>query len=83
VIYKPQLSRRALGKLGGFPTDALDALGQSVARICEDPYDPLTSLPTGPEPRDRWAVLADAGFIEFYIDDDAHLVIVDDITWTG
>ncbi len=54
-----------------------------MARICEDPYDPLTSLPIGRDPRDRWAVLDDSGFIEFRIDDDAHLVIVDDNTWTG
>ena len=46
-----------------------------LARICDDLYDRLFSLPTGKDPRERMGELGDSGFIVFTVD-DAELVRV-------
>ena len=60
----------------GLPDDAFDLLVRTLARICDDPYDRLFSLPTGKDPRERMGELGDSGFIVFTVDDDAELVRV-------
>jgi hypothetical protein len=53
-----------------------------LARTCDDPYDPVFSAPTG-VPRRRVADLGDLGFVVFAVDDDADLIRVFDLVWTG
>jgi hypothetical protein len=53
-----------------------------LARICDDPYDPVFSAPTG-VPRRRVADVGDFGFIVFVVDEAAGLVRVFDLVWTG
>jgi hypothetical protein len=67
----------------GFPPDAFDTLTRTLARICDDPYSRLLSMPTGDDPRERMAELGDSGFIIFTIDEPAGLVRVYDLVWTG
>jgi hypothetical protein len=67
----------------GLPADAFDILIRTLARICDDPYDRLFSMPTGVNPCERMAELGDSGFIVFTVDDDAGLVRVYDLVWTG
>ena len=57
---------------------------ETMARICEDPYDRLFSLAVRDEdPRERMAELGDAGFIQFTVDESAGLVRVYDLVWIG
>jgi hypothetical protein len=44
----------------GLPDDALDLLTRTLARICDDPYDRLVSMPAGDDPRERMAELGEA-----------------------
>ena len=44
-------------------------LVRTLARICDDPYDPVFSAPVPPVPGRRVADLGDFGFIEFIADE--------------
>jgi hypothetical protein len=44
VSYRPWLDGEALRQMGGLPPEVLDFLAQTMARICEDPYDRLFSM---------------------------------------
>jgi hypothetical protein len=46
-----------------------------LARICDDPYDPVFSAPTG-VPRRRVPDVGDSGFIVFVVDEAAGMVRV-------
>jgi hypothetical protein len=67
----------------GLPSEAVDTLVQTLARICDDPYDPVFSVPAPPVPGRRVADLGDFGFIEFTVDEAAGLVRVYHLVWTG
>jgi hypothetical protein len=67
----------------GLPADAWDVLIRTLARICDDPYDPVFSSPAPPVPGKRVADLGDFGFIEFIIDEDAALIRIVGLVWTG
>jgi len=67
----------------GLPSEAFDVLARTLARICEDPYDPLFSTATPPVPGRRVADLDDFGFIEFIADETRGLVRVYRLVWTG
>jgi hypothetical protein len=82
VSYRPVLSERALGQLGGFPTDALTALGQVMAVVCDNPYDPLVTVPTD-DPMFRRADFGGNGFVTFLVLDDTATVRITDVTWAG
>ena len=47
MTYRAELSERALGQLGDFPTKAFDALIATMAEVVEYPNDPLRTFPTG------------------------------------
>ncbi len=66
----------------GLPEQAFDMFVTLLARICDDPYDPVFSASTG-VPRRRVADVADFGFIVFAVDEAAGLVRVFDLVWTG
>ncbi|KAB2349508.1 hypothetical protein [Actinomadura rudentiformis] len=82
MSYKPDLSERVLGQLGGFPTEALGALAQAMADVCENPYDPLTSMATD-DPQVRRADFGEHGFVTFLVLDSMEIVRVVDVTWIG
>lgn len=83
MIYQVELSKRALGRLGGFPTQARDALVATLAVVIENPYDPLTTAPTE-DPQQRWTAFGEGmGFVELYINDATGTVTVVDLTWAG
>ena len=65
----------------GLPDDAFDLLVRTLARLCDDPYDRLFSLPAGKDPRERMGGLGDSGFIVFTVDDHAGLVRVYSLVW--
>jgi hypothetical protein len=70
----------------GLPSEAVDTLVQTLARICDDPYDPydpVFSVPAPPVPGRRVADLGDFGFIEFTVDEAAGLVRVYHLVWAG
>ena len=54
-----------------------------LARICDDPDDPVFSTPVPPVPGRRVADLDDFGFIEFIADEAQGLVRVYHLVWTG
>jgi hypothetical protein len=67
----------------GLPAGAFDVLVQTLARICDDPHDPVFSAPAPPVPGRRIADLGDFGFIEFTVDENAGLVRVYYLVWAG
>lgn len=82
VSYRPYLESGALRQMDGLPEQGFDMLVTLLARICDDPYDPVFSAPTG-VPRRRVADVGDFGFIVFVVDEAAGLVRVFDLVWTG
>jgi hypothetical protein len=83
VTYRPRLEQPVLRQMPGLPGGAFDLLVRTLARICDDPYDRLLSMPTGKDPRERMAELGDSGFIVFTVDDDERLVRVYGLVWIG
>jgi hypothetical protein len=83
VTYRTRLEQPVLRQMPGLPDDAFDLLVRTLARICDDPYDRLFSLPTGVDARERMAELGDSGFIVFTVDEDAELVRVYGLAWIG
>jgi hypothetical protein len=83
VTFRPHLEQRVLRQMTGLPDDAFDLLVQVLARICRDPYDRVHSAPTGRDPRERMAELGDFGFIILVVEDDAGVIRVYDLVWTG
>ena len=79
---RPYLESGALRQMRGFPEQAFDMLVTLLARIRDDPYDPVFSAPAG-APRRRVADVGDFGFIVFAVDEAAGLVRVFDFAWTG
>jgi hypothetical protein len=67
----------------GLPSEALDMLVRTLARICDDPYDPVFSTPVPPMRGRRVADLGGFGFIEFIADEAEQLVRVYYLVWTG
>jgi hypothetical protein len=82
-MYRPWLDAGVLRQMDGFPDGALDTLTRLLGRICEDPYDRLFSRPLEDDLRARLAELGDDGFIEFRVDEDAGLIHVYRLVWTG
>jgi hypothetical protein len=84
VSYRPWLAERSLRQMGGLPSEALDVLVRTMARICDDPYDRLFSVAVEDDnPAERMAELGDSGFIEFEVDETAGLVRVYTLVWVG
>ena len=82
MSYQPYLESGALPEMYGLPEQAFDMLVTLLVRICDDPYDPVFSAPTG-VPRRRVADVGDFGFIVFAVDEAAGLARVFDLAWTG
>ena len=78
--WRPWLEADVLRQMPGLPLDAFDTLVRTLARICDDPYDPVFSTPAPPVPGRRVADLGDVGFIA---DEDASLIRVFHLVWTG
>ncbi len=83
MTYRPRLEQPVLRQMPGLPGDAFDLLVQTLARICDAPYDRLFSMPAGKDPHERMAELGDSGFIVFTVDDDTELVRVYGLIWIG
>ena len=83
MTYRPRLEQPVLRQMSGLPGDAFDLLVRTLARICDDPYDRLLSMPAGKDPHERMAELDESGFIVFTVDDDAGLVRVYGLVWIG
>ena len=60
MSYRPYLESGALQQMHGLPEQAFDMLVALLVRICDDPYDPVFSAPTG-VPRRRVADVGDFG----------------------
>lgn len=83
MSYCPWLDEDALRQMTGLPVDAFDALVRVLARICEDPYDRMFSVPLSADDRERLAEIGDSGFLEFTVDEAAGLIHVFRLVWTG
>ena len=80
--YRPHLESGALRQMHGLPEHGFDMLVTLLARICDDPYDPVFSGPTG-VPRRRVADVGDFGFIVFAVDETAGRIRIFDLVWAG
>jgi hypothetical protein len=66
----------------GLPEQAFDMLVTLLARICDNPYDPV-SAPRLECRNGGAADVSDFGFTVFAVDEAAGLVRVFDLVWTG
>ena len=82
MSYRVSLEPSALRQIGGLPGDVFDMLVNLLVRVSEDPFNPVLSSPTG-VPRRRAADLGESGFVVFAVDEDAGLIRVYDLIWTG
>jgi len=76
VNWRAELQGEALRHVHGLPAPAFELLVRTLARICDDPCDPVFSSPVPSSRGRRVADLGDWGFIEFIVDDEAGLVSV-------
>lgn len=85
MTFRAWLEEAAVRQVHGLPGKALDDLVRLMARICDDPYDAVLSLPVRPgDPAERMAEIAGGlGFVEFRIDEQAHLVRIYALAWIG
>ena len=83
MSWQPWLEDHALRQMQGLPSEAFDMLVRTLARICDDPYNPVFSAPVPPVSGRRVADLGDFGFIEFIADEARGLVRVYYLVWTG
>lgn len=83
MSYRPHLQGQALQQMKGLPESALDTLTRLIARVLDEPYERLFSKPLEEDPRERMAELGDFGFIEFIIDEDAQIIRIYRLVWTG
>lgn len=80
--YRVNLESSALRQMGGLPLDAIGALARVMARICEDPHSPVYSSPS-PAADVRVADLGESGFAEYIVDEDALMIRVVTVVWSG
>jgi hypothetical protein len=57
LTWRPWLESHALRQMQGLPFEAFDMLVRTLARICDDPYDAVFSVPVPPVPGRRVADL--------------------------
>lgn len=82
--YTPILSERALQQMNRIPAAALKALGEIMAVVCEDPYQPFVTKQADDSPHARWTYFgAGRGVVTYVVIDSALIVRVTDITWVG
>lgn len=79
--YRVELHAAALAQMKGLPPEAFDALVTTLADIAPAPWDAMPMRTE--EPEFRQAVFGTFGLVSFYVDQDAEIIRVFDITWTG
>jgi hypothetical protein len=67
----------------GLSPEAFQTLVRTLARICDDPFSRVHSMPVTKDSLDRVAELGNTGFIEFSVDEEAALIRVHYLVWTG
>jgi hypothetical protein len=84
VTYRAWLEPTAVRQVHGLPSEALDEIVRLLARICDDPYDSVASVPLRPgDPSRRMAEIGGRGFVEFRVDEQAALVRIYAVAWIG
>ena len=84
MTYRAWLEPAAIRQVHNLPPEALDELVRLMARVCDDPYDTVLSLPVRlDDPAERMAEISDRGFVEFRIDEQAALVRIYAVAWIG
>jgi hypothetical protein len=85
MSFRASLEPEAVRHVHGLPGEVLDELIRLMARICEDPFDAVLSVPAARgDPYRRMAEIGDGrGFAEFKVDEQAWVVRVYAVAWTG
>lgn len=83
MSYRPWLEGSALQQMAGLPAEALSMLVGALAQITDDPWDRMLSMPLTKDGLRRMAELGDHGFIEFLVDQNAGMIRVYYLVWTG
>lgn len=83
MIYRLEFSGPVLAQIHSYPSDVKDDLIAVLARVSENPYDPLVTVPTS-DPYRRWADFDQArGTAGLLIFDDLGVVYVREMSWNG
>jgi hypothetical protein len=86
VSYRPVLTGRALEQFSDFIKDyeeAYEAFMRRVAWLIDAPWDAWPVYPGEHEPETRETQFGDHGLISFRVYDDAELLVIFNILWTG
>jgi hypothetical protein len=85
VSYRPTLIGRALSQFNDLKDDKVvyDVLMERILRLVDAPWDAWPVYPGGDEPHFRETQFGDHGLLDFRVDDDAEILIIFNITWTG
>jgi hypothetical protein len=84
VTFRAWLEPAAVKQVHGLPDEALGEIVRLMARICDDPYDAVLSLPVRPgDPSERMAEVTGRGFVEFRVDEHAGLLRIYALAWIG
>lgn len=81
MTYRPTLTGHALTQFTDLTTDT--ALIERILRLVEEPWDAWPVYPGGDEPAFRETQFGDHGLLSFRVDDDAEVIIIFNILWTG
>lgn len=84
MTYRAWLAPVAVQQVHGLPPEVLDGLVRLLARVCDDPFDAVSSAQARPgDPARRVAELGESGFVEFLVDEGAGVVRVYAVAWIG
>jgi len=81
LSYRVEFHAAALVQLKGLPSDAFDALVSAFVHLVNAPWDAMPLYPT--EPEYRQASFGTYGLVSFYVDENADVFRVFDVTWAG
>ena len=85
MSYRPALTGRALAQFSDIKDDKViyDAPIDKLLWPIDAPWDAWPVYPDGDEPEFREAQFGEHGLLSFRVDDNAEVLIIFNILWTG
>ncbi len=86
MSYRPALTGRAFGQFSGLLRDRPDAyapLAERLTQLVDEPWDAWPVQPGGNEPEFRETQFGEYGILSFRVDEEAEVLIIFNILWTG
>ncbi|QFG21144.1 hypothetical protein [Actinomadura sp. WMMB 499] len=81
MSFRVELHATPSAQMSGLPSDAFDALVSTMVDAAERPWDAMAMY--NDEPEYRQVIYGTAGLVSFYVDVEAEIIRVFDVTWAG